>query len=223
MSSPCVVLADDHPLFREALHQAVRTAQPSALVREVGDASGLIRLLETIDTPALLLLDLGLPDASGMSALVHVTSHHPSLAVAVVSASDGMPVIERAAAYGARGFIPKSSGIRAIVEAVRALLEGKRWFPPGLDVESLVLPSEEAVAANRLAGLSPQQYRIALMLSEGKLNKQIAYDLDIAEATVKVHVSSILRKLGLVNRTQVATLVSRLSNFGEPQRLDHAY
>ncbi|HEY6943001.1 response regulator transcription factor [Dokdonella sp.] len=211
-----VLIADDHPLFRDALKRAVQTEWPNALLHEADSVPALQALIDAHPDAELLLLDLHMPGASGFSALVHVRSQHPGLPIVVVSAHEESAVIARAVAHGASGYIPKSASIGTIVEAIRGVLAGEVWLPESLVGTGASLEPGEADAAARIADLTPQQFRVLAMIAEGLLNKQIAYDLGVSEATVKAHMTAIMRKLGVGNRTQVALLASQLAVDGEP-------
>jgi len=210
-----VLIADDHPLFRDALKRAVQTEWPNALLHEADSVPALQALIDVHPDAELLLLDLHMPGASGFSALVHVRSQHPGLPIVVVSAHEESAVIARAVAHGASGYIPKSASIGTIVDAVRGVLAGEVWLPESLVGTGAALAPAEADAAARIAELTPQQFRVLAMIAEGLLNKQIAYDLGVSEATVKAHMTAIMRKLGVGNRTQVALLASQLALDGE--------
>ena len=161
----------------------------------------------------LVLLDLAMPGARGFSALLHLRGEHPEIPALVISSNDHPRVIRRAQQFGAAGFIPKSSPAEAIGEAVSAVLEGGEWFP-AMTVER---SEEDALLAARLAQLTPQQFRVLLGLADGLLNKQIAHELGLAENTVKVHVTAILKKLECYSRTQAALLVKSLEPEGALQ------
>jgi DNA-binding NarL/FixJ family response regulator len=206
-----VLIADDHPLFRDALQRAVLGALPQARVHCADGVHSLLALIEHYPDADLLLLDLHMPGASGFSALVHVRSQYPGLPIVVVSAHEESAVIARAVAHGASGYIPKSASIGTIVDAVRGVLAGEVWLPEALVGPGAALAPDEADAAARIAELTPQQFRVLAMIAEGLLNKQIAYDLGVSEATVKAHMTAIMRKLGVGNRTQVALLANHLA------------
>lgn len=209
-----VLVADDHPLFREALVGRVRQLLPEAQVVEVDDLPALQAAIAADEEPDLLLLDLHMPGAEGLSALVHARALLPTTAVVVVSASEDSAVVQRALGLGAAGYIPKSASLAEIGRALQRVLAGEIAVPERLHATAAGgLAAAEDNAARRIGQLSPQQYRIATMLAAGRLNKQIAWELGISEATVKVHMSTILRKLGARNRTQVALLMQVL-DFG---------
>ncbi|NHI00078.1 MULTISPECIES: response regulator transcription factor [Oceanimonas] len=202
-----IVIADDHPLFRSALHQAVRLAVSDAQLQEVDSIDSLLQLLEDSDEVDLLLLDLKMPGASGFSGLTRLRALYPALPVVVVSASEDAVVVQQAMRLGAVGFIPKSAPMPTLVSALNTVLEGDGWFPEGISLED----APEDDMAERLASLTPQQFKVLTMLSEGKLNKQIAYELEVSEATIKAHVTAIFRKLDVKNRTQAVIALSQLT------------
>lgn len=205
-----ILIADDHPLFREALRGAIRRVLPDAALHEAADAEALYALVEAAPDADLLLLDLNMPGAEGFGALVHLRAQHPQLPVVVVSAREEPPVIRRALSHGAAGFVPKSSDATTIGEALARVLDGERWLPPGTLAGEGAGVEERAVAA-RIAELTPQQFRVLQMLATGQLNKQIAHALGISEATVKAHMTAILRKLGAGNRVQAVLVARRLA------------
>ena len=213
---PTILIADDHPLFREALRHAVARVLPDAVLHEAEDADALYALVEAEPYADLLLLDLNMPGTQGFGALVHLRAQHPELPVVMVSAREEPEVIARAIAHGAAGFVPKSSDAATIGRALARVLEGERWIPAGADAGGGVEPGERDVA-QRVAGLTPQQFRVLQMLATGLLNKQIAAELDISEATVKAHMTAILRKLGASNRTQAVLVAGRLAVDPQPE------
>lgn len=200
-----LIIADDHPLFRTALEQAVRQVFATANIDMVETFAGLKGALET--EADLLLLDLNMPDCRGYAALAYTRSSQPALPVVVVSAFEEPRVVRGALDHGASGFIPKSAPMQTIVAALGAVRAGEVWVP-----EAAELPddAEEPAIAARVATLTPQQLRVLVMLTEGMLNKQIAIDLAISEATVKAHITAILRKLGVYTRTQAVIAASSL-------------
>jgi len=206
-----IIVADDHPLFREALRHALGRAVPDATVVEADTVAALLDEAERHPEADLLLLDLNMPGANGFSALVQMRAHHPSLPVVIISANEDPGVIRRSIAHGAAGFVPKSSTVEEMVEALQAVLDGDVWIPASVDAESPTLEGPEADVASRLASLTPQQFRVLTMLSAGLLNKQIAYELGVSEATIKAHMTAIMQKLGATNRTQAVVLSQQLA------------
>lgn len=214
-----VIVADDHPLFRAALKQAVEQCldQPGIV-----EADGMSQLETAVDQHAdadLVLLDLNMPGARGFSSLVFLRAHYPEIPVIVVSAADEPRVIQRAMDFGASGFISKSSSMDEIGAGIREVLAGGTSFPD-IDTES---DSNDSDLAAKLETLTPQQFRVLMMLADGLLNKQIAYELEVSEATVKAHMTAVMRKLGIYSRTQAAIIARQLEdssvkpNLNEPQ------
>ena len=211
-----LLIADDHPLFRGALREAVHGVFGGADVAEAGSFEEVSEFLERnapdID---LILLDLSMPGVRGFSGLMYLRAQYPSLPVVVVSANDDPAVIRRCMEFGASGFIPKTLGIDALRAAVARVLQGEVWTPP--DVDLTRRSDAETAAIARLATLTPQQVRVLMMLSAGLLNKQIAYELGVSEATVKAHVSAILQKLGVESRTQAVIAAGKIEAGHWPQ------
>lgn len=204
-----ILIADDHPLFRDALRAILLRAHPQAELTEVGDVGGLYAAAESQLDADLLLLDLNMPGAHGFSALIHLRALFPALPIVIVSARTEALTIRRALAHGAMGFIPKSADADTIAAAVERVMSGEIYDP--LVGTNLGLSAAERDAANRVRELTPAQFRVLVGLCEGKLNKQIAYELGITEATIKAHVTQVLRKLGANNRTQAVTLAADLA------------
>lgn len=202
-----ILIADDHPLMRSALRQAVGQAFAEAEITEAARYDHLRRLLGGEAEPDLVLLDLHMPGTSGFIGLMMLRSEFPAIPVVVVSAAEDAETVRRSIDYGASGFVPKSAPIGQVAEAIGAVLDGHIWTP---SAEGEGEPRDGELP-DRMAKLSPQQLRVLAGMAEGKLNKQIAYEMSIAEQTVKDHVTVILRKLGAANRTQAAIIASQLS------------
>jgi DNA-binding NarL/FixJ family response regulator len=207
-----IIVADDHPLFREALKAAVGRLDTGTSFIEADSVATLLAALESHADADLLLLDLNMPGAHGFNALAHVRGSRPGLPVVVVSADDDAKTIAGALRYGAQGFIPKSTEAGQIGQAIESVLTGEIYTPPGFHPPRASQDSDEDLrVARRIAELTPQQFRVLGMLCAGLLNKQIAYELDVSEATVKAHVTAILRKLAVATRTQAVLAASRLA------------
>jgi len=206
-----LLIVDDHPLFRAALVQALGDALPAAVVVEAASLPALQEALAAHADLALVLLDLTLPGARGLSTLVYLRGERPALPVLVVSSSDAPQTVRRTQQFGAAGFVSKSAPADTIAAAIAEVLDGGQWFPE-LRADA---SDDDAQLAARLAQLTPQQFRVLLCMADGLLNKQIAHALGLAENTVKVHVTAILKKLGCYSRTQAAVLVKALDT-GEP-------
>ncbi|SET50442.1 MULTISPECIES: response regulator transcription factor [Marinobacter] len=205
-----IIIADDHPLFRAALRQAVSQAVPDAEVAEVESIKALQAAVEKKPDADLVLLDLNMPGAHGFSGLVFMRGQYPGLPVVVVSGSEDLQVMRRSIDYGASGFIPKSAPLPEITDAIQAVLEGDMWLPEGVAEKLEQTQAENTDFSEKLASLTPQQFRVLGMLAEGMLNKQIAYDLDVSEATIKAHITAVFRKLGVRNRTQAVIAIQQM-------------
>ncbi len=204
-----IVIADDHPLVRGALKEAVAGAVEGAQIIECGDLDQLGAALHKMGDADLVLLDLSMPGVRGFSGLMYLRAQHPDVPVAIVSGNEDHTVMRRCIDFGASGYIPKTTDIEVMRQAIRAVLEGRTWTPPDVDL-SAPADKETADLVRRLASLTPQQVRVLMMLSEGLLNKQIAYELTVSEATVKAHVSAILQKLGVDSRTQAVIAAAKI-------------
>jgi DNA-binding NarL/FixJ family response regulator len=211
-----LLIADDHPLFRGALREAVNGLFDRADIAEAGTFEEVTELLERGGDIDLILLDLRMPGARGFSGLMYLRAQYPSLPIVVVSANDDPAVIRRCMEFGASGFIPKTLGVEALRQAVAQVLRGEVWTPPDVDLQRDG-DAESAAVIARLATLTPQQVRVLMMLSGGLLNKQIAYELGVSEATVKAHVSAILQKLGVESRTQAVIAAGKIEAGQWPQ------
>lgn len=205
-----LIIADDHPLFRDALRGAMVNVVDATTVEEAGSFDELTRKLEEDSDVDLILLDLSMPGISGFSGLIYLRSQFPGVPVVVVSASDDAETIRRSMDFGASGFIPKRFGVETLREAVVKILAGDVWVPA--DVDLLAASDPEATRLrDRLVTLTPQQMRVLMMLSEGLLNKQIAFELGVSEATIKAHVSAILQKLNVESRTQAVIAAAKIA------------
>ena len=214
-----LLIADDHPLFRGALREAVNGLFGRADVAEAGAFEEVVDRLERAGDMDLVLLDLRMPGARGFSGLMYLRAQYPSLPIVVVSANDDPAVIRRCMEFGAAGFLPKTLGVDALRQAIARVLKGEVWTPPNVDL-SAGSDAESAATIRRLSTLTPQQVRVLMMLSEGLLNKQIAYELGVSEATVKAHVSAILQKLGVESRTQAVIAAGKVETGQWPQNAD---
>lgn len=204
-----LLIADDHPLFREALRGLIAKLYPNAAIYETDSISSLYTLVEDRPNADLLLLDLNMPGAAGYNALVHLRSQHPLLPVVIVSAHEDPTLIRRAIDHGAMGFIPKSVDAKQLSTALQEILMGNTWIPESA-LQVPPISQEEKQAADLIKELTPQQLRVLQMVSTGQLNKQIAHELDVSEATIKTHMTAILRKLGATNRTQAVLIANQL-------------
>ncbi len=206
------LVIDDHPLFRDALHSAIALAYPAA---ETLEATSITEAMEVLGRETgfdLALLDLNIPGVRGFEGLLELRTNYPRLPIVIVSGHEEARVVREVISYGAAGFIPKSIKKAELASAVKQIINGAVFLPPGysgsgLDEED----AERKEMIRRISQLTPQQLRVLNMLRDGLLNKQIAFELDVGETTVKAHVSEVLRKLKVISRTQAAIEASKLS------------
>ncbi|WP_341661717.1 response regulator transcription factor [Vibrio sp.] len=203
-STYTIIIADDHPLFRNALFQSVHMAVSGANLIEADSLNGLLTVLSKEQEPDLLLLDLKMPGTNGLSGLIQLRAEYPELPIVVISASEEPSVITQVRNHGAFGFIPKSSDMRELLNALNQVLNGEPFFPEYANEYKINNELTEKIAT-----LTPQQYKVLTMLSDGLLNKQIAYELNVSEATIKAHMTAIFRKLNVKNRTQAVILLQQ--------------
>ncbi len=203
-----IIIADDHPLFRQALLSTLKSKLDQTQWLEAQTIAELEQQLKDHSDSDLLLLDLNIPGAHGFNTLIHVRNHFPQIPVVVVSAYEDHSTINKAMGYGAAGFVPKSTPIDDIFAAIMAVLSGEIWLPTSF--QSAQENDDNIDIAERVASLTQQQYRILMMFAQGLLNKQIAYDLNVSEATIKAHATAIFRKLDVRNRTQAVIVIAKL-------------
>lgn len=208
------IIADDHPLFRSALQQAAAQVMSNEQIKEASTVDELMTLLVSHPETELVFLDLTIPGAKGLQGLANLRNQYPDILVVMVSANESPQIIEQAMALGASAYIPKSASLELIAEAITKVIEGENWLPDQTELTDQT-DSEQAQFARNLEKLTPQQYRVLAMIADGKLNKQIAYAMNIQETTIKQHVSAILKKLNVYNRTQAGILFNQLSTIGE--------
>lgn len=214
MSKAKIIIADDHPLFRAALKQAVIECTDHEQILETDNFDGLIALIEQKSAIELVFLDLHMPGNLGFTGLTLLLNHYPDLVVVMISSDDNVETMRKAIDLGAAAFIPKSADFTTISTAVNTVKEGNIWRPKALLEEQA--NTNEAQSnfkrlAQKLAQLTPQQYTVLTLIADGQLNKQIAYQLSIQETTVKKHVSAILAKFELNNRTQAGIVFQQLN------------
>lgn len=203
-----IIIADDHPLFRQALLDTLKVKLTQTHWVEAQTIEELEQQLSTHNDADLLLLDLNIPGAHGFNTLIHVRNHYPQIPVVVVSAHEDQETIANAMEFGASGFVPKSTPVDTIFAAIQQVLIGDIWVPEAFQKNEN--DENHAEIAERVASLTQQQYRILMMFAQGLLNKQIAYDLNVSEATIKAHATAIFRKLNVRNRTQAVIAIAQL-------------
>lgn len=203
-----IIIADDHPLFRQALLATLQPKFNQSLWLEAQTIEELEEQLHCHADADLLLLDLNIPGGHGFNNLVNVRKNQPSLPVIIISAHEDNATIAKSIDCGAAGFIPKSTPVDDIHLAITQVLEGNIWLPPQFQQ-----PNQDSLnndIALRVASLTQQQYKILMLFAQGMLNKQIAYDLHVSEATIKAHATAIFKKLNVRNRTQAVITISHL-------------
>ncbi len=222
MSQAKVVIADDHPLFRTALKQAIVECIDEANTLEADNFSELLSHIEQNENLEIVFLDLHMPGNDGFTGLTQLQNHYPDLVVIMVSSDDNDETMQKAIHFGAAAFIPKSADLTTIASAIDAVLDCEIWLPESVensaDQQTMIAHQK---LAKQLAQLTPQQYIVLTLIADGQLNKQIAYDLNIKETTVKKHVSAILMKLEVNNRT-LAGLAYQQLMLAPPENISDA-
>ena len=197
------LVADDHPMVRDALGTALRRSFEGATIASAGTLEQTLAALDIEPETDAVLLDLDMPGMDGLAGLALIRSSHPAVAIIVVSAARDTTIARRTYDLGASAYIDKSASLEEIASTVRAVLDGEIFAPPQADTADTF--------AQRAALLTPQQWRVLALMVQGDQNKQIAYKLGVGEATVKAHVTVILRKLGVRSRTQAVIEARGLS------------
>lgn len=197
-----VLIADDHPLFRQALALAVQRVVPDVRLLEAGTLAAASRAVGEADDLRLILLDLKMPGAVGYSGIALLHAERPEVPILVISSAEGESAAQEARAFGAIGFLRKDADLSVIEAAIAKALDAMPHAP----VTASEQPEDKV--RETVAGLTPTQLKVLLAVLEGQLNKQIAHSLGMSEATVKAHMTAIMRKLDVRNRTQAA-LVAR--------------
>lgn len=210
-----IILADDHPLFRQALTITLKSHFNDAEIFDAQTIPELEQHLQNKIDADLLLLDLDIPGAQGFNSLITIRRSYPELGIVIISGFEDKETISKAMSFGAAGFIPKSTPVPDMVIAIKEVLNGKLWTRDG-DFSGNI---QVTIADEKISTLTPKQHKILLMFADGLLNKQIAYELGLSESTIKSHASTIFLKLGVKNRTQAVILLNELqlsqSAFGQ--------
>ncbi|MBA6392113.1 response regulator transcription factor [Colwellia sp. BRX10-3] len=202
MKQAKVIIADDHPLFRTALKQAIVECIEDDETLEVDNFHDLLKAVNDNDSLEIVFLDLHMPGNDGFTGLTQLQNHFPDIVVIMVSSDDNSETMQKAINFGAAAFIPKSADLATIAKAIDTVLEGGIWLPENIEFNTdQQIDVAHQKLAKQLSQLTPQQYIVLTQIADGQLNKQIAYYLDIKETTVKKHVSAILLKLEVNNRT----------------------
>lgn len=206
-----LVVADDHPLFREAIGAVIEAGLPGCRLLEAESLTHALQQARRHPDIDLLLLDLDLPDANGLSGLTQLREAMPQLPIAIVSAQQDRRIVLDAIGLGAVGYIPKSTPRTALLEALSHMLAGQVYLPPDIMRRSPATPAHSQPNTTPVApidSLTEKQREVLALMARGHSNKQIAREMDIAETTVKTHVSAILRKLGVTSRVQAIVALS---------------
>jgi len=201
-----ILVADDHPLFREALRYILNSVIPTGTIQEATNYGEIKELLSS-EKFDLVFLDLNMPDSNGLSDLALLKKTYPHIPFIVVSAYEDANVVRTCLDYNASGYIVKSSDPTEIKSAIQKILDGETYRPEWIDLQNEEAQEQSAIARNQVKTLTPSQLNILIEIGKGKLNKQIAYDLEISEATVKAHITNIFKKLGINNRTQAVLFI----------------
>lgn len=198
-----LLIVDDHPLFRDALASAIGLAYPKAAIHEADGIAGACAILSADRTIDLVLLDLSMQGVVGFDGLVSIRARFPRVPILVVSGHEDPRIMREALGHGAAGFVPKAVDKATLTRAIADVLGGGLSIPSALSGPAAGTAPPATKLAERIARLTPQQLRVLLMIRQGKLNKQIAHELQVGDSTVKAHVSEILRKLDVISRTQI--------------------
>ncbi|MBT0588075.1 response regulator transcription factor [Alteromonas sp. SM 2104] len=204
-----VLIADDHPLFRAAMRRALHDVIDGEILEVDAFQGARLQLQENQDIE-LVFLDLSMPGNEGLTGLTQLRNEFPNTLVVIVSAQDEAGLIRRAMTLGSSGYIPKSTPLPQIVEAVKTVLNGENWLPSDIVLD--VAETQEDQFLAKLAQLTPHQFTVLKLIANGLLNKQIAHELSISESTVKQHVSAVLKKLNVINRTQASVMFRQIMN-----------
>jgi DNA-binding NarL/FixJ family response regulator len=202
-----ILIVDDHPLFIEALEQVIQATFPNAAVSKASSIEMARGVLDKENRVELVLLDLSMPGTRGLEGVIELRKRYPKLPIVVVSALEDPRIISEVMQCGAAGFISKSTRGGDLSRALQDM-EGSVVLPKGYQPPAEASPSSDLAA--RIATLTPQQVRVLHMLRQGLLNKQIAFELDVGETTIKAHVSEILRKLKVNSRTQAVIEAAKI-------------
>lgn len=205
-----ILVADDHPLFREALSGALGPYFENAQILEAGSLDAAMAVLNEYDGIELVLLDLNMPGGEYFNGIITLREQYPNIPIGVVSGSDTVEVVAQVMSLGAQGFIPKVSATREMAQAIVDIIAGKKWLPEGMEEELEKVDDELKLLLQRFRELTPKQIQVLSFLRAGLMNKQIAHEMNVTEATIKAHISAILRKLEINTRTQAVLLMDKL-------------
>lgn len=204
------LIADDHPLYREALKSALQTEFPDASYLESESFATTLNALKNQRKVNLVLLDLNMPGCENYYGLLKIRQQFPNLPIVVVSASDDLDTIEQVMTFGANAFVSKSSATSNLVEALKSVLAGKNWIAEGIALNAKKVSGDKIDIARKVSELTPKQFKVLCLLNKGLMNREIASELNVTEATIKAHVGALFRRLKVKSRTQILVAVEKL-------------
>ncbi|CAA0116013.1 response regulator transcription factor [Zhongshania aliphaticivorans] len=210
-----IIIADDHPLFREAIRNATQQRFPDALIAETASLDETLAYIEQHSDVDLVLLDLNMPGMDGLNGIVNLRSTYPDVPVVILSAEEDKNIVLQSMTYGAVGFITKSMPREKIIAAIEQILDGQAFLPPDI-IRRAASNSHSrrqdntGIPTEIISSLTRRQLLVFERMAKGESNKQIGYELSIAETTVKAHVSAILRKLKVQNRMKAVLCASAI-------------
>ena len=205
------LIADDHPLFREALRSALQTEFNKVVYLESDSFASTMEVIRKNRRLNLILLDLTMPGCENYYGLLRVKQNFPDIPVAVVSANEDIEVISQVLEFGADAYIPKSTPTSDFIHAIKLVLDGESWIPEDVKQQLVEVKSETKEIAQKVRELTPKQFQVLRHIKLGLMNKQIADTLNVTEATVKAHISSIFKSLGVKSRTQILVAIDKLN------------
>ncbi len=204
------LIADDHPLFREALRGALSSCFTDVTFLESESLDTTIDVLRKNRKISIIILDLNMPGCDNFYGLLRIKEVFPNIPVVVLSASDSVQTVSQVMAFGADGFIPKTTATPMIKDALLAILRGEKWLPDGMANAILEVDDASKDISVKLKELTPKQFQVVKLVKDGLMNKQIASKLYVTEATVKAHIGVIFKKLEVKTRTQIVLAVEKL-------------
>lgn len=204
-----IIIADDHPIYRSAMAQTLTTMLPELKTFEASNIKELEKTLTIHNECGLLILDLHMPGVNGFEGLAYIHQNFPNLPIIMMSADEDPCIAPSAKKFGAKGFIPKTAKIPHIRDAVNAVLKGDYWF--SCEMDDISHKNMKDILTEKVALLTSRQLEVFDLLTNGLLNKQIAFEMNVTEATVKAHLTEIMRKLNVNNRTEVILIANKIN------------
>lgn len=204
------LIADDHPLYREALKSALHADFSGVSFVESDSFTTTLNVLKNQRNVNLILLDLNMPGCDNFYGLLKVRQNFPNLPIVVVSASDDIETIAQVMAFGANAFVTKSSATKTLVEAIKSVQSGKNWIPNSIAKKIKQVSGDKINIAQKVQELTPKQFKVLSLLKKGMTNKEIANGLNVTEATIKAHVGVLFKRLNVKSRTQILVVIEQL-------------